>query len=132
MSDFVGFSLADKGSGISEARFNREIEDDHDDDYESCFVLECDAVYSSRIVPKFQCKPAGSSETIIYTGQHGVTSRKRAISTYEPPFLEMVSFPASLQFISLFSPHIPTLFAPLYKYRASPKRIMSPGLLLLF
>lgn len=59
--------------------------------------------------------------SIISTGQHGVTSRKRAISTYEFPSLEMVSFPASLQFISLLSPQIPTLIASLYKYRANPK-----------
>jgi hypothetical protein len=71
--------------------------------------------------------------SIIRTRQHGVTSRKREISTHEPFFLEMASFPAaSFQFISLLSPQIPTLFASLYKYRANPKRIMSPGLLLLF
>jgi hypothetical protein len=70
--------------------------------------------------------------SVISTRQHGVTSRKRAISTHEPFFVEMVSFPASLQFLSLLPPQIPTLFAPLYKYRANPKGIMSPGLLLLF
>jgi len=51
--------------------------------------------------------------SIISTGQHGVTSGKRAISMYEPFFLQMASVPASVQFISLLSPQIPTLFAPL-------------------